>query len=599
VNVKSASRRGDRGQVLPIFALFLIVLCGFAALAIDVSGALSARRFYRSAADGAALAGAQDLQIPGSRTVTSAERIRARQHAMGHLLTELGISGALPPACANAALAPPPPDKDVPDTCVLPGTNYHVSIKAGTATGPTAIACQACDPARSVQVGLRNSKYELSFARLFGQGSWSVGVNSVAGLAFAKSYTLVTLRPPKSSGSTFDVNDITLNGSGTIVKVHNGDVGSNANMTYSSGATGAIVDIDDGYGMFYFDPYFAPKWYPSPPFPPAQLVQQLPTLIADPGYTYPAMRGSLGSAPCSTGPANCAPTFDDARTSKYDTIPAVERADVDAACSAELAKVDPSRYTFIGSYATDHVYCFNPGIYQSGGGAKDAKITIGTGEVGLLKPGAYYLRSGLDVGGNGSRLLGGYWGLHSGVALMFDEAPGSGSCPQCAFKGNGADTLALNAGTKFPRGATGDAATPAIDWDNQPVKTSGPASPTPAILMSLLVKRDTDGTGGISACTVPTSGLLIEPSGCQDNNNKTISIGGGGQLDVEGVQYMPTDNIAIAGSSDGNGTVGQIVAWTVTWSGGTTINQEGAGSQGPGTLRLDAACTAPGTPCNP
>jgi hypothetical protein len=585
--VSNAERRSERGQVLPIFALFLIVLFGFAALAIDVSGALSARRFYRSAADGAALAGAQDLQVVGSRKVTSVERIRARQHAMSHLLTELGISGALPPACSNGALVPTPPDKDVPDTCVLPGTNYHVSIKAGTSTGPTAIACQGCDPARSVQVGLRNSNYELSFARLFGQSSWNVGVNSVAGLAFAKSYALMTLRPPKKNGSTFLVNDIALNSTNTIVDIHNGDVGSNANMDYAGGS--AAVNIDDGYGMYYFDPNFAPQWYTNPPYPPAQVVQQLPTLMADPLYNYPAMRGINGSDPCPIGLPNCAPTFDDARTSLYATLAAVERADVDAACGAELAKVDPSRYTFIGSYTPDHVYCFNPGVYESGSGARDAKITIGTGQVGILKPGAYYLKSGLDVGGNGSRLIGGYESGKPGVALMFDEC-----ASQCIFKGNSADTIALNAGTKFPRGTSGIAATAAIDWNNQPVETSGPGSPTPAILMTLLVNRDT-------TCYVPTSPPFQEPAGCDPGSptNFTINIAGGGQLDVEGVQYMPTDNVAISGSSDGKGTVGQIIAWTVTYSGSTKINQDGVGSQGPGTLRLDAACTAPGTPCNP
>lgn len=561
--------RSQRGQVLPLFALFLVALLGFAALAIDVSGALAARRFYRSAADGASLAGAQDLQVPGSRTVTSAERIRARQHAMDHLVTELGISGALPAACGTST------DVDVTNACVLPGTNYHVSIKAGTASGPTAIACQNCDPARSVQVGLSNAKYELSFARVLGQSSWSVGVTSVAGMAFAKSYALITLRPPKDSGSTYLVNDIVLNGNNTVVNVNNGDVGSNANMTYSG--TGTVLNIDSGYGMFYFDPYFAPKWFTNPPYPPAQIVQKLTDLIPDPNYRYPVMTG--------------APSYDDARTSKYDTLDAVERADeVGSDCEAELAKVDPTRYTFITSYGRDKIFCFNPGVYKSGSGTKNAKIVIGTGEVGLLKSGAYYLKSGLDVGGNGSRLIGGYEALRPGVALMFDECAN-----QCIFKGNSADTIALNAGTKFPRGTSGSAATAAIDWDNQPVVTSGPSSPTPPILMTLLVIKD-------PTCFVPTPpALLVEPPGCDPGapTNFAINIAGGGQLDIEGVQYIPTDNVAVSGSSDGKGTVGQIIAWTVSYGGSATLNQEGAGAQGPGTIRLDGACTAPGTPCNP
>jgi len=112
--------------------------------------------------------------------------------------------------------------------------------------------------------------------------------------------------------------------------------------------------------------------------------------------------------------------------------------------------------------------------------------------------------------------------------------------------------------------------------------------------MTLLVIKD-------PTCYVPTSPPFQEPAGCDPAapTNKTIKVAGGGQLHIAGVQYMPTDNVVISGSSDGQGTVGQIIAWTVEYKGDTTLNQDGAGSQGPGTLRLDGACTAPGTPCNP
>jgi hypothetical protein len=585
------SRHRHSGQVLPLFALFLVALCGFAAIAIDVSGAYSARRAYRSEADAASLAGAQDLQVLNSRTVTANERKTARQRAMSSLISQLGITGSLPGACANADPSnSSPADVDVTDACTLPGTSFHVSIRAGVYPGQLApIVCQSCDPARSVQVGLRNAAYALSFARVLGQSTWNVGVVSVAGLGFARSYAVVTLRPPKATGSTFNVNDIVLNSNGTIVNVHSGDVGSNANMDYSG--VGAVMNIDSGYGMYYFDPYNAPQWYTSPPFPPAQIVQQLPTLITDPGYRYPAMSG-----------ARTAPTFDDARSSTCTTglagtNQACSRADLDPTCMTEAGKIDPTKYTFMpGLLLTpDKIYCYNPGIYLSGAGSKDARIDVGTGDLGILKPGAYYLKSGMQIRG---RVVGGYEAGQPGIALMFDET-GPSNCGRCVFDGNNAETIALNAGSKFPRGTAGTAATAAIDWDNQLVQTSGASSPTPPILMTLLVRKDTAGAGGSQACLVPTTTPFIEPSGCLDSQNQTISIGGGGQLDVEGVQYMPTDNVTIVGSSDGNGTVGQIISWTLTYSGSTTLNQEGAGNQGPGVLRLDAACTAPGTPCNP
>jgi hypothetical protein len=62
---------------------------------------------------------------------------------------------------------------------------------------------------------------------------------------------------------------------------------------------------------------------------------------------------------------------------------------------------------------------------------------------------------------------------------------------------------------------------------------------------------------------------------------------------------MPTDNVEISGNSSSNGRVGQIISWTLKYSGGIRINQQGPGTQSNGILRIDAACSAPGEPCNP
>jgi hypothetical protein len=57
--------------------------------------------------------------------------------------------------------------------------------------------------------------------------------------------------------------------------------------------------------------------------------------------------------------------------------------------------------------------------------------------------------------------------------------------------------------------------------------------------------------------------------------------------------------VTVAGNTSTGGYVGQVWSWTLVYTGGSQINQEGDANQGPGTLRLDAACTAPGTPCIP
>jgi hypothetical protein len=240
----------------------------------------------------------------------------------------------------------------------------------------------------------------------------------------------------------------------------------------------------------------------------------------------------------------------------------------------------------MATQALNTVYCYLPGIYAP---TKNTDLlVVKTGTVALFMPGAYYFQAnngGLQVQ-NGARLLGGYRPGQPGVALMFDECNN-----QCVFNGTGAETLALNVGSKFPPGTSGTAAVAARDWNDQPVETTGPSAPTPHILMTLLVNKDT-------SCAVPAYPGQ-EPNLCDASKDKTLNLAGGGSLDVEGVQYAPTDNIEIHGGSAGTGQAGQIWAWTIFYSGGTQINQEGAGSLGPGVLRLDSACTAPGTPCNP
>jgi Flp pilus assembly protein TadG len=574
-----ASTIRERGQVLPLFALFLLVLFGLTALAIDVSGALSARRAYRSFADTASLAGAQDLQQATGRAVSPTERTNARTHAMERLVSLLGATSTPTTGTCN-------PAADVTD-CVLPGTGYQVSIKTPSPS------CVTCDEDRSVQVTVRNPAYALTFARLFGQSSWDVASTSVAGLTYNKSYTIVTLRPPKPVGSNFEIRDIDLKGTNTTVNVVTGDVGTNANMEYSG--LNARLILDPAYDMWYYPEYpnSPPLWGNSPP------AETLSQLIADPLYRYPSMTGVAGDPNFPN-----APVWTDARESQKN-LPGkpVTTADVDANCLAEWNRVDKTRYALIAATLPADVYCYEPGIYDSAGssGAEDARIEVGVGHVAILKNrytinsstvfrGAYYLKRGLLVRGS---IIGGYHPNEPGVAVMFDEC----STSQCDLDGNSANVFALNAGTRFPATYTaGSPASAAIDWSGARVETTGPTSPTPALPLTLLVQKDPQ-------CTVPTSPPFEESSLCTAQFNTTVKIAGSGSVVLWGVQYMPTDNATITGNSASEGRIGQLWAWTLTYSGNSVINQEGADSGGPGILRLDAACTVPGpvppgTVCN-
>ena len=85
---------------------------------------------------------------------------------------------------------------------------------------------------RSVQVNFGHPSFSLTFARALGLGQWRVAVTAVAGLEFSHSYAIFALRPP-SSPAIPGVRSLAVNGNGTHVIVSKGDVGTNANMTYS------------------------------------------------------------------------------------------------------------------------------------------------------------------------------------------------------------------------------------------------------------------------------------------------------------------------------------------------------------------------------
>jgi hypothetical protein len=110
----------------------------------------------------------------------------------------------------------------------------------------------------------------------------------------------------------------------------------------------------------------------------------------------------------------------------------------------------------------------------------------------------------------------------------------------------------------------------------------------PQLIMTVMVEPD-------SSCVVSDT----YPVACDDTHNNTINLAGGTDLYLAGVQYAPSDNVVMSGSSSGNGYVGQIVSWTIRYTGNSTLNQQGPGTEGNGILRIDAACSAPAEPCNP
>jgi hypothetical protein len=565
------SQTHHRGQVLPITALAIIALLGISALVLDVARVYALQRHERSVADAAALAGAQNLQDIGARTVSPSDYTSARANALSLLYRELGGTGGVPscPLDANSFIV----------DCQIPNTPYVVSIKTPS---PSTMTVNA---ARAVQVTVRQPSVSMTLSRLFGQSNWNVGITSVAGLDYVSQYAVVTLRGQKFSGpNEQQADDISVQG-GTHLVVAHGDVGSNTAVVMGGcgvgSGSGTAVVLDPGFRIDHFDPVVPAGWCT-----PVPADHHILKPIDDPNYTIPQQNPI---PPPSPGP-----------------IPVYNTASLgldSAGCPAAVATAIANGYTVAnwpslgadfptglnGDPATGNTKCYKPGIYND-----DIKNLSNTLAI-LLEPGIYWFNNGLTMYGP---LIGGYQTGSPGVSLVFQEGYLAGcNGGKCVFSGNSSKLIALNEGTcdaSAPVDCLTGAA-PARSWDgaawNGPavqVTLQGPGGTPIVVPESLVVTRD-------PACAV----AVLEPPGCNDLKNKILVLPGGGNLFVAGVQYAPSDNVSITGSSGGNGRIGQIIAWTLTYNGNSTINEYFPGGAGNGVLRLDTACSGPGTVCFP
>lgn len=521
------NRARERGQVLPLSALFMFTLLGAGALVLDVARVYSLQRFERSVADAAALAGGQDLQITGTRNITAAQYTNARADALNLLNRELG--GTSSPSCAGSTAS------NIVD-CAIPGTAYLVSIK--TNPSPSAMTV---DPARAVQVTIRQPNVSLTFGRLMGQTTWNVGITSVAGIGFIGQYAVITLQPPNGTDTGNALGSLALSGTGTSLTISGGDIGSNRDALTSGGST---IVLDTGYRIDHFDP--PTSWTTPPPG------HKIPTLIPDPNYTIPPSTGAPG-------------TFASAASVGVKDTAANCLGIVNAWLVPDTNGYKPFVPMTAGSPNMSKITCYKPGVYNF-------TLNDGNGDLSILEPGLYFFNRGVTLMSN---LIGGYQPSSKGVALVFPRDQ--------QFKNNNTGLVALNAGTKLGS-AAGSEASAALDYAANPIQTNG----TPNLNMTIMVQKD-------AACTVTQP----YPNACDDVHNNTIKLNGGSSIYLAGVQYAPSDNAALAGGVAAAGYVGQIVSWTVAYSGGTTIKQRYPGAAQNGVLRLDTACAGPNTSCSP
>jgi hypothetical protein len=97
-------RNSERGQLLPIFALLLVVIAGMAVLAVDVGYWRYQQRLAQTAADAAAIAGADELKYPGlADSVTAAKNDAAANGFTDDNGVTVRVTVTLPPATGTYA----------------------------------------------------------------------------------------------------------------------------------------------------------------------------------------------------------------------------------------------------------------------------------------------------------------------------------------------------------------------------------------------------------------------------------------------------------------------------------------------------------------
>ena len=525
----------EQGQVLVLFGAALVSLLAVSALVVDVGLLLSSQQRQRSLADTAALSGVQELQRVPTRAVGAAEREEARGAAMARIVSSLGASGS--PTCATGGAPTADADTDgkrgyAADVVGCAITGTDFQVSIVTPS-PICADCPRNDRARTLLVEVMRPNVPTLLARVVGLTSWSIRRTSVANLGrFTGEYGLITLRPPRYiAGVDANAADLDIHGSTTELVIVNGDVGVNTNLIYNG--NGAKVTLDESRLVDYFDTNQGWTGLPQG--------RRIGTMIPDPNYAYPTRSG--------------APTYS---TAAQASLAANQ-------CRNEMNQV-PDEYTVGGlpikSLNPAVVTCLKPGIYQFMPAAMEKKVV-------LLTSGVYFFDQGLFVHGT---LIGGYKQNQPGVAIVFRRQLG-------LLDAANAELFALNAGRRFldPNGQEANAA---IGFDGLRIETGGKQS----VKLTIMVERDPN-------CLV----VQPYPTQCGDAGNNTLHLSGGATLYLAGVQYAPSDNIDIAGSTSGTGYAGQVVAWTATYRGDVRVRQEYMGAGGNGVARLDAACTGTGS----
>lgn len=536
------------GQVLVLFTLFLIVLLGSAGLAVDYGSWLSARRDFQAVSDAASLAGASLLPPPPT-AATLPDQQHAVEEALVYLSDHLGWGTSFDRAWARGQAAPVLNNKnplEVPGAsgafCVWVWTPTPMATDVTPTADPTSSKCMNSpgspvnnvDPTKFqgskrrvfVRVDSPRSYY---FARILGMQDPRISAGAIAGSS-AANFAIMALKPnfgPPDAGLPTDTNlGIEIDGGSTIT-VPEGDVGGNYSLRWN-GTNSKVIFTSDQTIALHQPTMVAGNG--SVINGTVDLLDDYP--LEDPGYDFAGC--PLSQATCSIAPAAVDPSV--SGSAKCVAGTASGGTDIKCGNNAGAITLLPGRYSRI-DLSGDTTATLQAGTYY---------FTLPTGTLS-------------NAGFSASSTV-----IHGcGVLLIFDpRVQGGGNKIQMNISGTDTE-LTLNR------------TSPSFFCDMRRV----PDSPGGATSYVWYGGPDTD-TNPITVWVRPTgNGYATTGS---SSGSEVIKWNAGISTYEDGIIYGPQDNTQIAGQGAGSG-VGQIIAWTIKYAGGTEISES---FQGPAQLKL-------------
>lgn len=560
------------GQVLAIFAIFLIVLIGASAITIDYAAWLKVRRDYQNVADAAALQGAALL----TRPIDSSKRIFARQAAWQSLKDQLSLGSSVDPA--TLALSDTPAGVSVDD----PATGYRMWVSTPP-IGASAVTSSKYPGAsrgaedRTIFVWVeRDSSAFLS--RIFNQGSTTVSAWATAGNQ-GGGFAVITLRRPGQAGDTGAPTDIDIEG-GSRLRIIKGDVGGNWGMAINGSSSRMIVDNDgtgDAYTVYLNQniPSGSNSWVPS------QLVDQDSNpvtaqyypAVADPNYPLPA------SIPNPAAPTAQVPLGDlDGNVAVLGSGPNVAPGSATnvggvLTCSPDSPRIGPGFYYSI-SVASGKCLILDPiqrhtSVRQA---VADVPSPLASGQLA----GVFYIYGNATGSSHGVDVQGGGMIVGNGVTVVMIPHPTASNRNLLSLSGGASsravmdlnrgelgipDGSALRLGAWYVKNGVG-ASPYTCDSGGNCTYDSTLEADERSIGMAIYVAKRSQWLTGIAS----------------DNNTSVISVSAFSALAWKGLTYAPHDNVKLAGQPGHDG-IGQLVSWTFKFAGGTEVFQRYSGPE--------------------